>query len=344
MQGLTSPLWPIRYKPLPDELLSSWLVRLARGHGLRVQTFCNLMFGNQLQVWNRDIDRLGPDWIVDVLAERTGTPIEIARATTLRSYEGRLYPVFRTSGSLQWVTTLQMFHRTRQGFGMQYCPKCLLEDQIPYFRKEWRVAFVTTCSRHQCMLRDRCVACGAGVAFHRGDMGNLQGQHRESIADCFACGASLASELVDSVESYEPVVMDWLTKISKEALSDTNMLGTLNVMRQMALLLLSRYSSVKLYAHVCCELALPPMELAHGHMSYESRTLAERHHVIQLVGWVMMDLEPRLKRAWQARALRYNHMLKGFDRAPRFYLEIVKGFENWRERGQFKTQMFDLVD
>lgn len=334
MQGLTTPLWPIRYKPLPDELLSSWLVRLARGHGLRVQTFCNLIFGNQLQVWNRDIDRLGPDWLVDVLSERTGTPIEIARGTTLRSYEGRLYPVFRTSGALQWITTLQMFHRTRQGFGMQYCPQCLLEDLVPYFRKAWRVAFVTTCATHQCMLRDRCFACGAGVAFHRGDMGNPQGQHRESIADCFACGASLASDLVDSVESYEPIVMDWLSGISTTVLSvgtNADRLDILNVMRQIALLLMSRYSSVKLHAYVCDELALPPMELAHGHLSFESRMLAERHHVIQLVGWMMMDLEPRLRGAWRAKAVRYNQMLKDFDRAPQFYLEIVEGFANWRK-------------
>jgi hypothetical protein len=335
MQGLTSPLWPIRYKPLPDELLSSWLVRLARGHGLRVQTFCNLIFGNQLQVWNRDIDRLGPDWLVDVLSERTGTPIGMARRTTLRSYEGRLYPAFRTSGALQWITTLQMFHRTRQGFGMQYCPQCLFEDRVPYFRKAWRVAFVTTCPTHQCMLRDRCVACGAGVAFHRGDMGNMQGQHRESIADCFACGASLASDLVDSVESYEPIVMNWLSEISKTVLSgspSSNTLDTLNVMRQMALLLQSRYPSVKLHGHVCSELAVPSIELVPGHISFESRVLAERHHVIQLVGWMVMDLEPRLRGAWRTKAVRYNHMLKDFDRAPQSYLEIVEGFANWRNK------------
>ncbi len=144
MRGLTSPLWPIRYKPHPDELLASWLVRLARGHGLRVQTFCNLIFGNRLQVWNRDIDRLGPDWIVDSLSEHTATPIDVARGTTLRSYEGWLYPAFKVSGSLQWITSLQVFHRTRQGFGMQYCPQCLFEDADPYFRKAWRVAFITT--------------------------------------------------------------------------------------------------------------------------------------------------------------------------------------------------------
>jgi hypothetical protein len=108
------------------------------------------------------------------------------------------------------------------------------------------------------------------------------------------------------------------------------MLDTLNVMRQMALLLLSRYSAVKLHAHVSGEMALPPTNLAPGHMSYESRTLAERHHLIQLVGWLMVDLEPRLRGAWRARALRYNHMLKGFERAPQFYLEIVASFANWR--------------
>lgn len=335
MQGLTSPLWPIRYKPLSDELLSSWLVRLARGHGLRVQTFCNLIFGNQLQVWNRDVDRLGPGWLVDVLSARTGTPIEVARGTTLRSYEGRLYPVFRASGALQWITTLQMFHRTRQGFGMQYCPQCLFEDRVPYFRKAWRVAFVTTCSTHQCMLRDRCVGCGAGVAFHRGDMGNLLGQHRESIADCFACGASLASDLVDSVESYEPIVMDWLSGISAAVISGTPSatdLDNLSVMRQLALLFLSRSSTVKLHDHVCRELAVPPMELVNGKLGFESRLLAERHHVIQLIGWLMMDLESRLRSAWRAKGVRYNHMFKDFDRAPQFYLEIVESFANWRAR------------
>ena len=71
IRGLTSPLWPIHYKPLPDELLSSWLVRLAHGHGLKVQTFCNLIFGNSQQVWNRDIDRLAPTWLLDQLSYRT---------------------------------------------------------------------------------------------------------------------------------------------------------------------------------------------------------------------------------------------------------------------------------
>lgn len=51
-----------------DELLSWWRVRLAHGHGLKVQIFYNLIFGNRHQVWSRDIDRLAPDWLVSELS------------------------------------------------------------------------------------------------------------------------------------------------------------------------------------------------------------------------------------------------------------------------------------
>lgn len=334
MRGLTEPLWPIRYKPHPDELLSSWLVRLSRGHGLRVQTFCNLIFGNRLQVWNRDIDRLGPDWIVNVLSDRTGTPIEDARATTLRSYECWLYPAFRASGHLQWITTLQMFHRTRQGFGMQYCPMCLYEDEDPYFRKAWRVAFITTCPKHQCMLRDRCPECGAGVAFHRGDMGHPDDQHRESISDCYACGTSLGGRTGGAIERYDGAVLDWMLALSQSVVSGDRNFGApgeINVMRQMAVLLTAQSSTVKLHKHVCDMLAVSEMSLISGRVAVEARTLAERHHLVQLIGWLIQDLEPRLRQAWRAKAVRYNHMIKDFEWAPQYYLDLADKFSDWRQ-------------
>jgi hypothetical protein len=95
--GLNRQLWPIRYKPQPDELLSCWLIRLAHGHGLKVQTFSNLLFGHRRQVWNRDVDRLGPSWLIEELSHRTGTPMSAAKATCLRAYEGVLFQSFKLS-------------------------------------------------------------------------------------------------------------------------------------------------------------------------------------------------------------------------------------------------------
>ena len=135
MQGFSGTLWPIRYKPLDDELLSCWLVRLAHGHGLKVQTFCNLLFGKRLQIWNRDIDRLAPAWLLDELIARTGTSRAQAEGTSLRVFEGVLYPQFKESGNLLWILAAQVYHRRRMGQAQQFCARCLADDGVPYFRK-----------------------------------------------------------------------------------------------------------------------------------------------------------------------------------------------------------------
>lgn len=335
MKGFTSPLWPIRYKPLSDELLSSWLVRLAHGHGLKVQTFCNLIFGNRLQVWNRDIDRLGPDWLINELSARTGTPMVIAYGTTLRAYEGLLYPQFNLSGVLQWILTLKMYHRKHEGFGLQYCPLCLREEPEPYFRKSWRVAFNTVCVKHQCMLRDRCPNCGAGVAFHRRDMGHGDVVVTDSLAGCHQCGFDLGGSVAEPIISYDKHASDWHAGLCRELTCAHSVkpvidLDSFGAMRQLAMLLTSRYTTVRLHAHVCDQLGVPEMRMAKGRIAAETRPLHERHHLIQLVAWLMVGLEPRLRTAWRAKAVRYNHLEKGFEDAPAWYSEIVEGFSNWR--------------
>lgn len=338
MKGFTSPLWPVRYKPLPDELLSSWLVRLAHGHGLKVQTFCNLIFGNRLQVWNRDIDRLGPDWLVNELSARTGTPLEIAHRTTLRAYEGLLYPQFKLSGVLQWILTLKMYHRKHEGFGLQYCPLCLLEEPEPYFRKSWRVAFNTVCVQHQCMMRDRCPNCGAGVAFHRRDMGRCDVVVTDSLAGCHRCGFDLGEVGAEPIISYDVQASDWQAQLCWQ-LSPSNFgrtaadLDSLSVMRQLGMLLTSQYSTVKLHAHVCDQLSVSDMEMARGRISMETRPLQERHHLLQLLSWLMLDLEPRLRTAWRAKAVRYNQLRKDYWDAPAWFLNVVEGFSDWRRDG-----------
>lgn len=104
-------------------------------------------------------------------------------------------------------------------------------------------------------------------------------------------------------------------------------------MSQLTWLLTSNSARVILHSHVCDVLGIEEPSLTKGEkVSFEARSLLERHHLIQLVAWLMADLEPRLRSAWSARALRYNHMKKDFDDAPDWYLSIVDKFANWRER------------
>jgi Zn ribbon nucleic-acid-binding protein len=337
MRGFTSSLWPIRYKPLPDELLSCWLVRLAHGHGLKAQTFCNLIFGNRHQVWNRDIDRLAPAWLVDELCRRTGTPPEIAWNTTLRAYEGLLYRKFRMSGALHWILVLKMYHRKREGYGLQFCPTCLAEDAIPYFRTCWRVAFNTVCIRHGTMLLDRCPACGVAVAVHRIDMTRPDSIEIVSLSYCHACGFDLRD-----APAAEPIFYDGqaskLLFAANRAFNPENRqvsewdLGRYAVMHQLCRHMTARYKHVTLRSFVLGQLGIRGIPLTGGHISFEMRPIQERHHLNQLVAWLLVDLNSRLTVAWRTGAIRYSVLLKDFPDAPVGYRDIVRKFVNWRAR------------
>jgi hypothetical protein len=69
-------LWPVHSRPLPGELLSSWMIRLAQGNGFKVHGFYAQYFGKHRQIWTRDIDRCTPSWLIVGLSEKTGVPVE----------------------------------------------------------------------------------------------------------------------------------------------------------------------------------------------------------------------------------------------------------------------------
>lgn len=338
MRGLTRSLWPVRYKPFPDELTSSWLVRLAHGMGLKVQTFCNVIFGNRLQVWNRDIDRLAPNWLLDELILRTATPREIAYGTSLRAFEGTLFSQFKVSGVLPWVLNLKMYHRTRRAYGQQFCAGCLASDEQPYFRKRWRLAFTTFCSIHRCLLHDRCHHCGEAVAYFRMDFGRDEASGEVPMRSCHACGARYDEAPQTPFGGYSSQGMEWLAL--RQAALDTHQdfglpdldWSELAVLRQVLKLLSSAYATVNLHDHLLAELGVDGSVMASGRSVFEVRPRHERFHLLQLGAWMMSDVEATFRRAWNARALRYNHLLKDFDSAPGWFVGIAEGMRDWRTR------------
>jgi len=332
-----STLWPIRYKPLPDELLSSWLVRLAHGHGLKVQTLCNLTFGAQRQIWNRDIDRLAQPWLRNELSVRTGASAASIFHTTLQSYEGILYRRFRTAGALPWILVQQMYHRKRNGHGLQFCPTCLAEDSVPYFRKHWRIALVTVCVKHHTMLLDRCPGCGTAIAIHRVDMTKADMGVPPDLCFCHSCELDLRfaqATLPDAYDAQSTATMYGLSKALSSVGSPNNAisLDNLSVLHQLTRTMTSRYKHVQLRRFVLERLGVRDIYLSEGYMSLEMRPIEQRHHLLQLSSWLFADLEARLSEAWHAGMIRYNVLLKDFPNAPDGYRNIIKNFANWRSR------------
>jgi transposase InsO family protein len=337
--GQDQSLWPVRPRPLPDELLSSWLVRLAHSHGLKTQTFCHLIFGGALQVWNRDIDRLAPSWLLQELQRRTGTSYEDVSKTTLRVYENRLYRKFRTAGVLPWILNLQMYHRKRAGFGLQFCSLCLRNDHVPYFRKLWRVALSTVCPNSRKFASRPLPELSRIYRFlHRTDM---RGQiiNGQLIGCCHACGFELADSHVVQPEFYDDhfaAVLAAACAAVQGGGSPTSEwdLGRLHTLRHLSHILTSRYLHVQLRQFVLRKLSVPDVQLTVGRLPIEMRSIRERHHLIQVAAWLFVDIRARITQAWYEGAVRQNILLKDFDHAPDWYRNIIEELPNWRARLQ----------
>jgi hypothetical protein len=189
--------WPLRVPPLPDELLSSWLVRIAMAHGVKVHTLCRLTWLTKA-VWNRDIDKLADEEFVQVLGRKTNISFSNAHATTMSAYEGYLFENLNRFGPTSWILPVGIYHRVRQRFGQQFCSLCLREDKEPYYRRRWRLAFMTCCEVHAVALLDRCPQCGSAVNFHRNELGDPNVSHAVSITHCFKCALNFSDPTICS--------------------------------------------------------------------------------------------------------------------------------------------------
>ena len=186
--------WPIHPQIQPDEILSSWMLRIAQANGFKAHTFYAQQLGRSREIWTRDIDHLAPDWLIGLLADRTGTSIEAISATTLRAFEGIVFERINATGATRWLLPLGIYHRTRRAFGQQFCPECLGTDAQPYLRRGWRLSIKVVCAEHGVLLLDRCAVCGKPLAPHRADILLGRGlSARASMRHCGYCRVDLGT-------------------------------------------------------------------------------------------------------------------------------------------------------
>lgn len=161
--------------------------------GLKPHSFCHRHWPG-LQIWNRDVDKLGPPELVCGMAGGTGVSWDRSERTTLRALEG--VAVERLAlGSDSIVTNVGVYHRIRTGYGLRYCPRCLSDAETRYFRLEWRLLAVSTCPVHGTILRDDC-DCGAPVIPGRGGMMTCH-DCEQPLANSIAQPATAASLRLD---------------------------------------------------------------------------------------------------------------------------------------------------
>lgn len=276
-----------RLAPLPDELLSSWLVRLSERHGRKPYGFCALHFP-KLPVWNRDIDLHQPEGFLATVAARTGLPENIVGSLTLSNS-----PTCR-SGTCPWILSAGIYHRTRKRWGLQFCPECLATDPIPYFRRRWRLAFMTLCDIHRCALRDSCPHCDAPVVPHRTS---------DCRTRCFRCGRRLlvdhpplSKTSVERILTLQRRCMRAWTKTSVE-LRDVHSDATGSDMLQGLRILVRMPGCRAARRRLAVALRLPTDMLRTTARAWEHKRLEDRR--------VIFEALARLVERWPVNFLRY---------------------------------------
>lgn len=332
---LSGKLWPAHPKPLPDELLTSWIVRVAEANGAKLQSLCWNLFGNDRSPWNRDADRAAPPWLIKTFSEHTGTPLKDVYQTTLATYRGHLFPIDRFRGQLRWVLPIHGYGMQREGFGLQFCAQCLAEDAVPYFRKTWRLAMFTFCPKHQVMLHDACPRCGTWVAFHRRDFG-VELAEVKPICCCYACGFDFRL-----AGRRQPLFADqdgraFFTQIlesieDRRKANDRFDLGFFAVARKFCHVLSGTSNTTRLRHLIAQQLGveLDPWELSRKY--FEGRRILERHSLLLCVWWLMQEPDLRLMLAWEAKAVRYKPMLRFMQECPQWFRELAARYSCWQK-------------
>lgn len=157
MRGLRS--LPLRVMPLPGEALDSWLEALA--HRLRTP------MGDLLPAIGLDTNTISRSsvgissfrWMAvlrpeeaEELAWVTGTKAETLQRMTLAHYDQQALAIDRERCQ---VNRKVLWGRAQ---GSRYCPKCLAERDGRWLLS-WRLGWSFACTRHHCLLADRCPAC-----------------------------------------------------------------------------------------------------------------------------------------------------------------------------------------
>ncbi|MCL9677219.1 TniQ family protein [Acinetobacter sp. ACZLY 512] len=327
-------LLPIHPLPFPDELLSSWLVRLAHGNHFKVHTFCRLFIGEKRQIWNRDIDTYAPEWLINAMCRMTGLEKDIVEQTTLSSFENVILDCIYTHTVTPWILPLGIYHRNRTLHGLQYCPLCLKSDKSPYFRKQWRLSFYTVCDVHQVLMLDQCLNCFSPIIFHRNDIGFNKESFYRNMHVCHVCGNDLSQSSAQIFQPpnlqisqafkgllliyrkgwtnfplpqimYAPLFLQGLRIISS-LLSSTKEKAQLPLLQVEADMGIKNQSS-------------PPLKS----ITFERRHIHERHRLLIAALWLLMDWPFRFRQYYKHFKLTKSIILQDIPSPPYFILEAM---------------------
>jgi len=209
-----------RSRPIPDELFSSWLLRVAAANCVTLQELLN-----GLNVVYPGMPSLvSIDFGLPRLFLRSLSIFCRVSADRLQSLDlARRLPLDRAlllevSGKFRFSSRAK-----GQRVGYAFCPLCIAEQRTIYLPWSWCFACIIRCNVHRTPLQLGCAACGES------DPLNFTPSQSNSKADCWNCGADLCQSRKSPAACREGEVIRAVEDAYRAALlgvgSDVSLLG-----------------------------------------------------------------------------------------------------------------------
>jgi len=203
----------VRPGPCVNELLTSWLARVAVHSGCEPLVLTGAIWP-EWRIWTVDADRqLSPEH-AQAAALWFTLPVEAVCACTLMEVGEKLHGCAAPNRPLwPWIITQGNRNRLRRA-GLPFCPKCLADDPQPYYRLEWRLAWMVGCELHGARLVDRCDRCHAICEPHRSTAAT------GDLAHCVECGFDLRRSTCEPVDDQALSLQRRANEIFNSGLAD----------------------------------------------------------------------------------------------------------------------------
>lgn len=321
------PLFPAFIRPEPSELFSSWVVRLAHEHYMKVHTFTSFNFPDK-QFWNRDIDRSASDDLLMELASRNNCSFQAIYQTSLRSYEGVLFETHNEKTFSKWIMPLGVYHRTWRNKGLLFCSGCLANDkEKPYYRKQWRLSLSVVCTKCNCFLRELCSGCGAPISFFRSELGKKYEEPSNSIACCYNCGFNLsrsrlliADDEIINIQNQIYFIME--NGFNKQVIYP---LQFFEVLKYLLKILTGKRQIYGLAQRKLAEYLKLEYKSPRGgfNFRYDALTVYERANALRMAFWLLERWPTRFIDFFKSIPFHSSDLFRDFDNIPFWYWDVV---------------------
>lgn len=184
-----------------NELLRSWIVRNAHFLGMKPAQLSTIIFLNA-DIWKSDIDAQLSENSMLAMTATLNIDKSIIDEILFDSNCINFYPHLNKSKQIKWLLPVGVHNRDKR-FSIQYCPLCLKNDDIPFFRSHWRLAFATSCHVHNTKLWDRCPNCFSPIELFRYKKEKNEFIDSLDYLKCSKCYFDLRNAPVKIAHSYE---------------------------------------------------------------------------------------------------------------------------------------------